>query len=101
MAVEARIAIPKKEIRDFCRRYHIRSLALFGSVLRADFRTDSDVDLLVEFEPNARVGLMMLSHMQRELADLLHRPVDLVPRDGLKPAIRESVLSAAQVIYAA
>ncbi len=94
------VAIRSEELRDLCRRYHVHSLALFGSVLRDDFRTDSDVDLVVEFEPNAHVGLMMLSRMQRELADLLHRPVDLVPRDGLKAAIRESVLSAAQVIYA-
>jgi predicted nucleotidyltransferase len=100
VAVDARISIPNKEIRDFCRRYHIRSLALFGSVLRADFRTDSDVDLLVEFEPGAHVGLMLLSRMQRELADLLDPPIDLVPRDGLKPSIRESVLTTAQVIYA-
>jgi uncharacterized protein len=73
---------------------------VFGSVPRADFRTDSDVDLLVEFEPGAQVGLMLLSRMQRELADLLDRPIDLVPRDGLKPSICESVLTTAQVIYA-
>ena len=60
-----------------------------------------DVDLLVEFEPDAHAGLLLLSRMQRELAELFRRPVDLVPRDGLKPAIREAVLAAAQVIYAA
>ena len=97
MAVDAHTMIPNSEIRDFCRRYHVRSLALFGSALRADFCADSDVDLLVEFEPDAQVGLLLLSRMQRELADLLHRTVDLVPRDGLKPAIRESVLATAEV----
>jgi predicted nucleotidyltransferase len=75
-------------------------LALFGSVLRDDFRPDSDVDLLVVFKPEARVGFVTLSRMQRELTELFQRPVDLVPMDGLKPIIRESVLSSAQEVYA-
>ncbi len=101
MVAGGNISIPDWEIAELCRRYHVRSLALFGSALRADFRANSDVDLLVEFEPDAHVGLLLLSRMQRELAELFGRPVDLVPRDGLKPAIRETVLAAAQVIYAA
>jgi predicted nucleotidyltransferase len=76
-------------------------LALFGSVLRDDFRPDSDVDVLVAFDPKARIGFVTLSRMQRELSALFQRPVDLVPMDGLKPAIRESVLSSAQDVYAA
>jgi predicted nucleotidyltransferase len=76
-------------------------LALFGSVLRDDFRPDSDVDLLVAFKPEAHVGFVTLSRMQRELTELFQRPVDLVPMDGLKPIIRESVLSSAQEVYAA
>ncbi len=68
--------------------------------MRADFRSDSDVDLLVEFEPKARIGFLALSRMQRELAALLEHPVDLVPKDGLKPAIREDVLVSTEVIYA-
>ena len=96
----ARIPIPEAKITDFCRRNQVKSLALFGSVLRADFRPGSDVDLLVEFEPGARVGFMALGRMQRELTALLERPVDLVPKDGFKPVIRRDVLASAEVIYA-
>ena len=96
----ARIPIPRERITDFCRRNQVKSLELFGSVLRADFRSDSDVDLLVEFEPKARIGFLALSRMQRELTVLLEHPVDLVPKDGLKPAIREDVLASTEVIYA-
>ena len=94
------IQIPHKQLEAFCRRNQIRRLALFGSVLRDDFRPDSDVDVLVLFEPDARVGFMALGHMKRELSAIFRRPVDLVPQDGLKPAIRESVLSSAKEIYA-
>lgn len=97
----ARIPVHSRQISGICRRYHVRRLALFGSVLRDDFRPDSDVDLLVAFEPEARVGFVTLSRMQRELSELFKRPVDLVPMDGLKPVIRESVLSSAQNVYAA
>jgi hypothetical protein len=68
--------------------------------LRADFPPDSDVDLLVEFEPGAKIGFMALGRMQRELPALLERPVDLVPKDGLKPVIRRDVLASTEVIYA-
>ena len=97
---KARISFRKEEIADFCRRNHIRRLAFFGSVLQDRFGPDSDVDVLVDFEPDAQIGFMSLSRMQRELAELLGRPVDLVPRDGLKPIIREAVLPAAEEIYA-
>ena len=96
-----KIEIPKDSIADFCRRYHVHRLALFGSVLRDDFRSDSDVDVLVEFEPDAQIGFIALSRMQRELSNLLQRPVDLVLQDGLKPRIREAVLSNSEVVYAA
>jgi uncharacterized protein len=98
---QVKIKLPMDEIATFCRRHHIRQLALFGSALREDFGPDSDLDILVEFEPEAQVGFMALSGMQLELAELLQRPVDLVPRQGLKPKIRDAVLSSAQVIYAA
>jgi len=98
---QAKIKLPMDEIAAFCRRHHIRQLALFGSVLREDFGPDSDLDILVEFEPEAQVGFMALSGMQLELSELLQRPVDLVLRQGLKPKIRDAVLSSAQVIYAA
>jgi predicted nucleotidyltransferase len=97
----ARIPVHSRQISGICRRYHVRRLALFGSVLRDDFRPDSDVDVLVAFEPEARVGFVTLSRMQRELSELFKRSVDLVPMDGLKPVIRESVLSSAQDVYAA
>jgi len=91
----------KQSIRELCRRYHVRELAIFGSALRHDFSETSDIDLLVEFEPEARVGFLTLSKMQRELSTIFHRPVDLVPKGGLKPKIRGEVLSSAQVLYAA
>lgn len=95
------ISIPKEKIADLCQRYQVRQLELFGSALRNDMRPDSDVDLLVEFEPDAQIGFVALSRMQRELSELFQRPVDLVPKQGLKPRIREAVLSSAEVIYAA
>ena len=95
------MTIPRDRVADFCRRNQIRRLDLFGSVLREDFRPDSDVDVLVEFEPEAQIGFIALGRMRRELSELLRRPVDLVPRAGLKPKIREIVLSSAEVIYAA
>ena len=94
-----KIILPKDQLTEFCRRNHIRQLELFGSVLRDDFRADSDVDVLVDFEPSATIGFMALGRIQRELSALLQRPVDLVPKNGLKIKIRDSVLASAQVIY--
>jgi predicted nucleotidyltransferase len=99
MVVLDRITIPDDELARFCRRNHVRELALFGSVLRDDFRSGSDVDVLVEFEPDARITLFDLSRMQRELAQLIGRDVDLVPKAGLKPLIRDDVLASSKVIY--
>ncbi len=96
-----KIDIPQQPIINFCRRYRVRRLALFGSVLRDDFRPDSDIDVLVDFEPDAQIGFMTLNRMQRELSELLQRPVEIVPQEGLKPRIRQSVLSSAEVVYAA
>ncbi len=96
----ARIPIPQEEIVAFCLRNQISTLALFGSVLRDDFTPHSDVDILVDFEPDAMVGMLALGRMQRELSALLARPVDLVPRRGLKPRIRESVLTSSEELYA-
>lgn len=99
--LQAKVELPLDSIQSLCRRYQIRELALFGSALRDDFTAESDLDFLVEFQPEARVGFMRLSQVQRELAALLHRPVDLVPKGGLKSRIREQVLATAEVIYAA
>jgi predicted nucleotidyltransferase len=97
---QSHIPIPYQALAEFCQRNHIRRLALFGSVLRHDFRPDSDVDVLVDFEPGTQVGMFTLIHMQDELANLVQRPVDLVLQDGLKPVIRDSVLNSALEIYA-
>jgi uncharacterized protein len=95
-----RIMLPTDKIAEFCRKNRVKSLAVFGSVLRADFRSDSDIDVLVEFERDAKVGFLAMGRMQRELTAIFQRPVDLVPRDGLKPAIREVILTSAEVLYA-
>jgi uncharacterized protein len=96
-----KINIPEKKIKDFCQHYQVRRMALFGSVLRDDFRPDSDIDVLVVFNPSARISFLTLGRMTRELSTLFGRQVDLVPQDGLKSTIREAVLSSAQEVYAA
>jgi len=78
------LQIPQDRIADFCRRHHIREMTLFGSVLREDFRPDSDVDVLVEFEPEAHYGLFALARMQSELEELLGREVHLVERGAIE-----------------
>ena len=95
------LAIPEAALSDYCRRNEIAYLALFGSASRGELGAQSDVDLLVEFVPGARIGFLALERMQRELSGLFNRPVDLVPMDGLKPVIRDSVLSDIEEIYAA
>ena len=92
--------LPMEEIAALCRRYGAQELSLFGSALRDDFRDDSDIDLLVLFQPDARIGFLEFAALQRELADVPGRDVDLVSKRGLKPVIRDEVLSAARVIYA-
>ncbi len=89
------------QIGEICRRHGVRELLLFGSALGPDFRPDSDIDLLVEFLPDKEIGLFEYAGMERELEELLQRKVDLVSKRGLKPRIRESVLSRTEGIYAA
>jgi predicted nucleotidyltransferase len=96
-----KIELPEKEITELCRRYQVRELAVFGSFVRGDFRPDSDIDLLVEFAPEAEVGFLTLARMGRELSNIFHRQVDLVPKGGLKPRIRKEVLESRRVLYAA
>ncbi len=91
---------PEGALADFCRRNSVCELSLFGSVARGEDRPGSDVDVLVEFSPDARVGFLMLGRMSRELAELAGRKVDLVPKSGLKPMIREQVLDEAEVLFA-
>ena len=96
--MNAKVDIPKEEIADFCRRNHIRHLALFGSVLRNDFTPESDVDVLVEFEPGHTPGLAFFA-VQRELSDVLGRKVDLNTPSELSPYYRQEVLDEAEVLY--
>ncbi len=96
----ARIDIPKDKIVNFCRKHHIRKLALFGSVLREDFRPDSDVDVLVEFEPSHTPGLAFFS-MEAELSKLLGRRIDLNTPQFLSRYFRDEVLDEAEVQYVA
>lgn len=90
--------LPRKQIAEFCRRHYVRKLALFGSALRADFRPDSDIDVLVEFERGHVPGLAFFT-MQEELSALLGRNVDLNTPAGLSPYFRDSVLQEAVTLY--
>ena len=101
-AMRKRFSIPRKKIAEFCKRWSINEFALFGSVLRADFRADSDVDVLVSIDPRAHIGLFELIDMKLELQDMFKRPVDLVEKEGLvNPYRRKEILRTAQVVYAA
>ena len=95
------LKIDEAKLASVCRRYHVVELSVFGSVARGEAGDASDVDLLVSFERGAKVTLFTLADLQSELAELLRRPVDLVPKEGLKPAIRGEVLAEAQTLYAA
>jgi uncharacterized protein len=92
------IEIPKERLAEFCRRHHVRRLALFGSVLRDDFRPESDIDVLVEFEPGTKLGLRFFS-IERELSEILGRKVDLNTPGFLGEYLREKVLGEAEVQY--
>ena len=98
----AKIKIPKKKVAAFCQQNHIREFALFGSILRDDFSSQSDVDVLVDFDPEAEANLTLLdlARMQIELSDMFQRNVDLVLRDGLKPFVKDEVLRHLEVVYA-
>jgi hypothetical protein len=99
---EMSISIDRDRIADFCRRWKVTELALFGSILRDDFRPESDVDVLVTFEPEAPWTLWDLSEMRQELERIFGRAVDLVEKKGLRnPFRRRAVLSSQRLIYAA
>ena len=95
-----KLELPQGKIVDFCRRHHIRRLAIFGSALRDDFRPDSDVDILVEFEPGHIPGLFGMARLERELSALLGRKVDLRTPEDLSRYFRDEVLKEAEVQYA-
>ncbi|MHB1157530.1 MAG: nucleotidyltransferase family protein [Phycisphaerales bacterium] len=95
------IDIPREAIAAFCRRNRIRRLSVFGSVLRDDFRSDSDIDMLVEFEPDARVSLFDVGGMMYELTEMLGRQVDLRTPADLSRYFREQVIADSELLYAA
>jgi predicted nucleotidyltransferase len=95
------IVIPEQALAGFCQRHHIRRLSLFGSILRPDFRDDSDVDVLVEFEPDHTVDFFMLFDMEEELSAVLGgRRVEINTPNSLSKFFRDEVLAGAEVQYA-
>ncbi|MDP9115446.1 MAG: nucleotidyltransferase family protein, partial [Acidobacteriota bacterium] len=93
--------LDETKLVDLCRQYHVRELSVFGSAARGNTRPDSDIDLLVEFIPEAKVDLFEYSGLMLDLSKLIGRKVDLVSKKGLKPLIRTSVLKEARLLYAA
>jgi len=102
--LELKLTLSQEKVISFCQRWQIKELALFGSVLRADFRPDSDVDVLVDFQPEVKWSLFDLVDMYEELKQIFQREVDLITRRSLRyslnPKRSQAILSTAQVIYA-
>ena len=101
MTLQATLEFAPEKMAEVCRRFQVRELLVFGSATRGELRSDSDIDLLVEFEPDARVGFLRLAEAAEAFEEVLGRPVDLVPKDGLKPLLRSHVLGEARLLYAA
>jgi predicted nucleotidyltransferase len=103
MAPTTAIELPIERIAEVCKRYRVAELSVFGSVLRGDFRPDSDVDVLVTFEPDARVGYFKLADFQEELVDVIGRNVDVVLRRGIERSQnhvrRSAILNSAVPLY--
>lgn len=97
---KAKIDIPREKITEFCQKHHICRLSFFGSVISEHFTQESDVDVLVEFEPGQVVGLIRLAGMELELSEIIGRKVDMRTPADLSRYFREEVLSAAEVQYA-
>jgi predicted nucleotidyltransferase len=95
------VTVEESHLAELCRRYQVRELAVFGSAARGEMRPDSDVDLLVEFQPEAEIGLLEHAGLMLDLSQLLGRRVDLVSKRGLKPLIRDSIIREARPVYAA
>ncbi|NLF30477.1 MAG: nucleotidyltransferase family protein [Planctomycetes bacterium] len=93
------VAVDRRRIGELCRRHHVERLALFGSVLRDDFGPDSDIDVLVEFEPDATVGFLDMAELEQALAEMWGRPVDLRTPAELSPYFRQRVLDEAEAVY--
>lgn len=100
--MDPQVSIDPEQLGEFCRRWQVKELSLFGSVLREDFRLDSDVDVLVGFAPGAPWSLWDLSAMRSELEGMLGRKVDLLEKRGLRnPFLRHAVLPSRRILYAA
>ncbi len=99
MKAERVSSITKEQIADFCEKNQIRKFAFYGSVLRDDFRSDSDVDVLVEFEPKQPIGLMEVVGMEFELSEMIGRKVDLRTPEDLSKYFRDKVIAGAEVQY--
>jgi predicted nucleotidyltransferase len=98
--MKPQITIPREKLAEFCRKHHIRKLSLFGSVLRPDFGPGSDVDVLVEFEPDSRAGFFELYNMEQEFGRLIKREkVDLNTPGSLSKYFRDEVIAKAEVLY--
>jgi predicted nucleotidyltransferase len=93
------IDIAEEALAAFCRRECVRRLSVFGSVLRDDFRTDSDVDMLIDFQPGRRIGYIELAGLEAELSELVGRQVDLRTAQDLSPYFRDEVLASARLVY--
>ncbi|AFY81351.1 nucleotidyltransferase family protein [Oscillatoria acuminata] len=103
--VKTKIELPKEKIEAFCHQWKITEFALFGSVLREDFRPDSDIDVLVTFAPDATISLLDLVRMEQELEELFQRDVDLLSKGAIQESHnwirRQEILGTAEVFYAA
>lgn len=95
------VDIDETKLAAICQRYHVQELAVFGSAAKGEMRPGSDIDLLVEFLPEAEIGLLEHAGLMLELSELLGRRVDLVSKRGLKPLIRDAVIREARPVYAA
>jgi hypothetical protein len=101
MTLASGLMLPMAEIAGLCRRYQVKELSVFGSAARGDMRPDSDIDLLVEFEPGARISLFRLDDLNEALEALLGRRVDLVTKPALRSLTRPRILAEAKLVYAA
>jgi hypothetical protein len=99
---QPKIQIPLKQIEDFCRRWKVKEFALFGSVLREDFRPDSDIDVLVSFAPDGGITFDNRVEMLDELEEIFGRKVDLAEKDGIRnPFRRHEILATKEIVYGA
>jgi predicted nucleotidyltransferase len=94
-------AIDAELLAGLCRRYSVRELSIFGSAARGEMNPESDIDVMVEFAPGSRIGVIQFDLLAEELASIAGRRVDLVTKQGLKPWLRDGVLRDARLLYAA